>query len=106
MTIQSKKRGRSALRIGRIEVAGQTLLVFREPKEARPALRYGLTALEEEALALVAEGLSLSEVAKRRGVSLDAVGHAIDSACRKVGLPRRERAPSRPRSPLDWRPTL
>jgi len=77
---------RSPLRAARLSVAGQELLVFREPLAPSGEAEHGLSAHEEEAIALLLDGLSLEEVARRRSTEVRNVVSLVDSACRKLGV--------------------
>lgn len=77
---------RSPLRSARLSVAGQELLVFREPLAPSGEAEHGLSAHEEEAIALLLEGLSLEEVARRRATEVRDVVRLVDAACRKLGV--------------------
>jgi hypothetical protein len=88
---------RAELRVATLVVAGQELLVFREPIAAPASSEHGLSTAEEEAIVLLLEGLSLEEVARRRSSRVAEVVRDVDSACRKLGVPgrRTERRPAR-----------
>jgi DNA-binding NarL/FixJ family response regulator len=75
------------LRASRLVVAGQELLVFREPLAQPERAEHGLSASEEEVIALLLEGLSLDEVARRRATEVRAVVREVDTACKKLGVP-------------------
>jgi len=80
---------RSPLKAARLSVAGQELLVFREPLAPSGEGEHGLSVHEEEAIALLLEGLSLEEVARRRATEVRSVVRLVDSACRKLGVDSR-----------------
>jgi DNA-binding CsgD family transcriptional regulator len=84
MKIQSL--GRDKMRVARFNVAGQELLVYREPIAASEGADHGLSGAEEEVIALLLEGLSLEEVARRRASRVVDVVRYVDSACRKLGI--------------------
>ena len=75
------------LKASRLLVAGQELLVFREPLAEPERAEHGLSASEEEVIALLLEGLSLDEVARRRATEVRAVVREVDTACKKLGVP-------------------
>lgn len=78
--------GRDKMRVARLSVAGTELVVFREPIAEGAGSEHGLSSAEEEVIALLLEGLSLEEVARRRATRVTDVVRHVDSACRKLGI--------------------
>jgi DNA-binding CsgD family transcriptional regulator/tetratricopeptide (TPR) repeat protein len=68
------------------------LLVPRGPRPSSRAHPSGLTTREAEVLALLAEGLSYTEVAQRLVLSPKTVSHHVSAVLRKLGEPTRTRA--------------
>jgi NarL family two-component system response regulator LiaR len=57
-----------------------------------PGRSHGLTARESEVMALIAQGLTNSEIAERAYISLNTLKSYIRSAYRRLGLERRSQA--------------
>ena len=57
-----------------------------------PGAEYGLTSRESEVIALIAQGLSNEEIARRAYVSINSVKSYIRTAYRKIGVQRRSQA--------------
>jgi DNA-binding CsgD family transcriptional regulator len=74
------------MRVSRFSVAGTELVVYREPVADSEGQKHGLSGAEEEVIALLLEGLSLEEVARRRATRVEDVVRHVDAACRKLGI--------------------
>ena len=84
-------RGAAAVARRRMKALGMRAIP-RGPRPATRAAPAGLTAREQEVLALLAEGLPDREISRRLFISERTVHHHVSAVLSKIGVPSRSAA--------------